>query len=400
MAIDQSAAGQRLGPVSPWDRIDGIDALRGIALAGVLAINLVTEFRVSIFEQFLAVGRSASPLDRAVEAFLMLAVDMKAFALFSLLFGVGLAIQFERLAGNARRTRLLPRRLTVLLVIGLLHLFLIWNGDILVEYALAGFVVLPFLFGPRWLLAAGSLFFLALYLASPQLLPGWVFPSMTSMARDVAEANRIYATGGFFEVLAFRIRELPLIVPLHIYVFPRTIGLFLCGALAWRAGVLRNLAATDRLLFPVGIAGILSGLALTLASANGFFADRQVNMMAGSLGTICLALGYGGAILGISALPTGKTWLGWAAPLGRMAFTNYLAQSIIFGWIFYGYGLGLFGRLGASTALLIGIVVYVGQVLFSAWWLGRYRYGPVEWVWRTLMYGVSQPMSLSVDRVR
>ena len=240
MAIDQSAAEHRPGPVSPWDRIDGIDALRGIALSGVLAINLVTEFRVSIFEQFLTVGQPASPLDRAVEAFLMLAVDMKAFALFSLLFGTGLAIQFERLANNPRRTVLLLRRLAVLLAIGLVHLFLIWNGDILVEYALAGFVVLPFLFGPRWLLAAGSLFFLALYLAMPQLLPGSTFPSTAAMARDVIEANRVYATGGFFEVLAFRIRELPLILPLHIYVFPRTIGLFLCGALAWRADVLRN----------------------------------------------------------------------------------------------------------------------------------------------------------------
>jgi uncharacterized protein len=75
-----------------------------------------------------------------------------------------------------------------------------------------------------------------------------------------------------------------------------------------------------------------------------------------------------------------------------MAFTNYLAQSVIFGWIFYGYGLGLFGRLGVTSALAIGIAVYLAQVLFSAWWLKRYRYGPLEWLWRTLMYGTAQPM--------
>ena len=75
-----------------------------------------------------------------------------------------------------------------------------------------------------------------------------------------------------------------------------------------------------------------------------------------------------------------------------MAFTNYVAQSVIFGWIFYGYGLGLFGRLGITQALAIGITVYAGQVLFSAWWLRRYRFGPIEWLWRTLMYGVRQPM--------
>jgi len=147
---------ERPGPVNPSDRIDSIDALRGVALLGVLAINLVMEFRVSIFEQFLIAARPASPLDRAVQTVLMLGVDLKAFALFSLLFGVGLAIQFEHLSAYPRRALLLFRRLIVLLTFGLIHLCLIWNGDILTEYALAGLIVLPFLFGPRWLLVNGS----------------------------------------------------------------------------------------------------------------------------------------------------------------------------------------------------------------------------------------------------
>jgi uncharacterized protein len=79
--------------------------------------------------------------------------------------------------------------------------------------------------------------------------------------------------------------------------------------------------------------------------------------------------------------------MNWAAPLGRMALTNYLAQSLVFGWIFYGYGLGLFGELDVSTALALGIALYVAQVLASRWWLGRYRFGPLEWLWRALMYG-------------
>src|SRR3954470_3612659 len=105
----------RTGPVNPSDRIDSIDVLRGIALLGVLAINLVTEFRVSIFEQFLPAARLTSPLDRIVETVLTLAVDLKAFALFSLLFGAGLAIQFEHLVASPRRAALLLRRLIVLL---------------------------------------------------------------------------------------------------------------------------------------------------------------------------------------------------------------------------------------------------------------------------------------------
>jgi uncharacterized protein len=363
-------------PIGAEERIDAIDVLRGIALLGVLVINVVTEFRVSIFEQFLARKPPASPLDDAIETILTQAVELKALALFSLLFGAGLAIQFERLANSERRTMLLVRRLIVLLAFGIIHLCLIWNGDILTEYALAGLIVLPFLFGPRRLLAFAALGFLALYLAMQAFPPAGLFPDMAAIRQNVADANRIYATGGVFDVLAFRLREIPLIVPLHAFIFPRTIGLFLLGAFAWRTGILQN---NPRRLLSIGIPCIGLGAALILAGAE-------------ALGTILLALGYAATIISIANLDSGKRLLGWAAPLGRMAFTNYLAQSLIFGWIFYGYGLGLFGRLSVAGALAIGLAVYVGQVLFSAWWLRRYRYGPVEWLWRTLMYGAAQPM--------
>jgi uncharacterized protein len=356
----------------------------------VMAINITTVFRVSIFEQFLSRKTPSSPLDRAVETVLTLAIDLKAFALFSLLFGIGLAIQFERLSKSPRSTSLLVRRLAVLLAFGLIHLCLIWNGDILTEYALAGLMVLPFLFGPRGLLAVAALVFLGLYLAMQAFPPPGLWPSTAAMTQDVAEAHRIYATGGFFDVLAFRLRELPLFAPLHAYIFPRTIGLFLLGAFAWRTGILRN--PPHHLLFSIAAACISLGAALILSHAVAFTAGGRIGTLAEPLGTIVLALGYGAAIIGIASLDSGKKLVGWAAPLGRMAFTNYLAQSVIFGWIFYGYGLGLFGQLGVTSALAIGVAVYAAQVLFSAWWLGRYRYGPVEWLWRTLMYGVAQPM--------
>src|SRR5262245_23825997 len=111
-------------PISPTERIDAIDVLRGVALLGVLAINVVTIFRVSIFQQFLfpKPPLSFSSIDSAIETILTLAVELKAFALFSLLFGTGLAIQFERLAKSERRTLLLVRRLVVLLAFGLIHL--------------------------------------------------------------------------------------------------------------------------------------------------------------------------------------------------------------------------------------------------------------------------------------
>jgi uncharacterized protein len=384
MASDGAASPQ---PIGPTERIDAIDVLRGIALLGVVAMNVVTEFRVSLFERFLFPKPSASAIDSAIETILKMAVDLKALALFSLLFGAGLAIQFERLARSERRTLLLVRRLAVLLGFGLIHLCLIWNGDILTEYALAGFIVLPFLFGPRRLLAVAALASLGLYLAMQAFPPPGLWPGTPALAQDVVEARRIYPTGGFLEVLAFRLREIPLFAALHVYIFPRTIGLFLLGAFAWRTGILRNPPRHLLVLITAGCIGV--GTALILSHAGG-----EIGLLAEPLGTILLALGYGAAIIGIANLDSGKKLLGWAAPLGRMAFTNYLMQSLIFGWIFYGYGLGLFGRLGVASALAIGIAVYTGQVFFSAWWLRRYRYGPVEWLWRTLMYGAAQPMLL------
>jgi uncharacterized protein len=380
-------------PTGPSERIDAIDVLRGLALLGVVAMNVVTIFRVSIFERFLFPKPPASPIDSTVETILMLAVDLKALALFSLLFGAGLAIQFERLAGSERRTSLLVRRLVVLLAFGLIHLCLIWNGDILTEYALAGFIVLPFLFGPRWLLAVAAVAFLGWYIALLAFPPRGLWPATAALAQDVVEARRIYPTGGFPDVLAFRLREIPPIAYLHAYIFPRTIGLFLLGAFAWRTGILRN--PPHHLLLSIAAACIGLGAALILAHAGRLIAGGRIALLAEPLGSILLALGYGAAIIGIANTASGKRLLGWAAPLGRMAFTNYIAQSVILGWIFYGYGLGLFGQLGVTSALAIGLAVYFVQVPFSAWWLGRYRYGPVEWLWRTLMYGAAQPMRLS-----
>jgi uncharacterized protein len=362
-------------PLAPADRLAGLDILRGLALFGVMAINIVFEFRVSIFEQFLPSNKITSPLDHAVEAFLDEFISLKAFALFSLLFGVGLAIQFDRLAAK-RRAVLLLRRLMVLLAIGLVHLTLIWNGDILTEYALAGLVVLPFLFGPRWLLATGGMLFLGLYLTLylNRLLP---LPDTTWLAGHVLEAGRVYGTGSFSEVLSFRIGELPVIALLHIWVFPRTLALFLLGAFIWRTGVLQRAAANREIL----IGAVLTALVLTVGAGR-------------ALATVTLAFAYGAFIIGVVTTQFGAKLLGWAAPLGRMAFTNYLAQSLIFGYAFYGYGFGFFGQLGASTALAFGVVVYGAQVIFSRWWLKRYNFGPLEWLWRTLMYGRLQPMKL------
>jgi uncharacterized protein len=182
----------RAGPVAPSDRIAAIDMARGVALFGVMAINVVTIFRASIFERFLPDGGDGTGLDRALYSILMAGIDLKAFALFSLLFGVGLAIQYDHLSSSSRRTTLLVRRLAFLMLVGAAHLVLLWNGDILFEYAIAGFVVLPFLFCRLRTLTFVGGTLLALFLVSSFLPEPASMPSRAWMRQNVADAMRIY----------------------------------------------------------------------------------------------------------------------------------------------------------------------------------------------------------------
>ena len=389
-------------PVAPSDRIVAIDSVRGIALFGVMAINVVTEFRVSIFEQFLPAQTNGAWSDRALHSILMVGINLKAFALFSLLFGVGLAIQYDHLsASSSRRTALLVRRLAFLALIGGVHLSLIWNGDILLEYAIAGLVVLPCLFGSTRLLAIAGIALLAAFIAAPFLPPIAALPARSSMAQHVAEATRIYGTGGFGEVLVFRLRELPAILPLHLFMFPRTVALMLIGAAVWRVGLFRTGSRVNQYLPLAAVVGIVVGGGLGVLIANNWIRlGWRAELSFERLGALLLAGGYGASIIWATEIARARMLVGWAAPIGRMAFTNYLLQSVIFGWIFYGYGLGLFGRLGVAAAFAIGVIVYASQVAFSALWLQRYRYGPVEWLWRRFMYGTPQPFRLHEGRPR
>jgi len=166
-----------------------------------------------------------------------------ATLVIAFLFGVGLAIQFDRLAGNDRRVILMVRRLAVLLAIGVVHLFLIWNGDILTEYAVVGLAALPLLYGPRWLLAAIAALSLALWLASPFLPPPISFPDAAWIAHHVEQARQVYGGGSFMQISTFRIDEVRTIAPLHVYAMPRTFGLFLLGAWMWRTGFFRPTAS-------------------------------------------------------------------------------------------------------------------------------------------------------------
>ena len=385
-------------PIDPRRRFNSIDTLRGIALFGVLIVNLTTEFRVSIFKQFLPPDPRLGGLEWVIEAVIRCVFDMKAFALFSLLFGIGMAAQFDRLSKTRRPFYYLTRRLLCLLAFGIIHLCLIWNGDILTEYAIAGLIALPFLSAPRSTLAIASGIMFAVYLFYSVVPMPVSFPDQNWIQQHVIHADHVYSTGNFIQTLQFNIQELPYIFPLHAYIFPRTLGFFLLGAFVWRTGLIQMAAGRKRVIGTIALIGLSLGGILTYIQETGVITSLAALgpfrwALIGNITPIVLACGYAASIVWLSEVTSVQKTLGYFASLGRMAFTNYIMQSIIFGFIFFGYGFGEFGHLNRATALIIGTFVYLAQIFFSRWWLKYNRFGPLEWLWRTLMYGARQPMA-------
>jgi uncharacterized protein len=370
--------------VPATSRIEAIDAVRGVALFGVLTVNLITGFRVSLFTQLLPAPDVVASWDTLTERFVAIAFESKAFALFSLLFGVGLAIQFERLGGTGRADYFLTRRLLALLAFGLLHLVFIWNGDILTEYAIAGFLALPFLRLSPERLAKAAAFCLVVFLGLAIFPQPVRLPDPSALQQHVAAATEVYANGTYPETLAFSVRELPLMLALHLNVFARTLGLILLGACIWKSGVLLHALPRTRWLF--GLGGALLGFLLS---------SMGERIISGMLAPVVLALGYGTLIYSLATTAPFDRMLMPIAALGRMAFTNYILQSVVLVFIFFGFGLGQFGKMGAAQGLLLACVLYAAQAAFSMAWLRYFRFGPLEWLWRVLMYGRLFPNSAS-----
>ena len=377
-------------PTTEAERCTALDTIRGLALLGVLLVNLHSNFRVSLAEDLLGPPPSHRWGDRVVDRAVVVLLQFKAFALFSLLFGAGLAVFGERAAARAAGpTRFLARRLIILLALGLVHLLLVWNGDILTLYAVCGLLMLPVCRLPAAALAAAG----AAAFALPYIVPwgiGW--PTEDILRKLAGEAELVYTAGGVGNVVAFHWRETRLLIlPLLVGVGPQTWGSMALGAAVWKAGVFRDPGRHRRLLWVVALAGGAVGGGATLLSAFEVPTPLPPPLLEAA-SSAPLALAYAAGLLLALRSPAAARLAAPFSATGQMALTNYLAQSLVLSFLFYGYGLGLYGRLGSAAAAGVGLVIYAGQVVFSRAWLRRHRFGPVEWVWRSLTYGRGQPM--------
>ena len=413
-ADDGAAAGRPdlLQPLDPARRIDVLDVARGFALLGILLMN-IEFFARPLHGMMLGFDASLTGLDRTAGWLVAAFVQGKFWVLFSLLFGAGFALMLERPAAPGRGFgRLYARRLLVLLGIGLLHSVLLWAGDILVLYAVAGFLLLWLFRGTpvsrlwKWGLLLYAVPWLLTWLSAAALGLARVDPGAAAQMEDElargAEALRasaqaaaqVYAAGDWREVTAQRWQDTRMVWSWYWGALPAVLGMFLLGGWLLRSDRLRNPDAhrtSFRRLFWIGlpVGGLLAIAAMQLmAGVDPMVPDARAAAAITVMGiaSLLLALAYLSAL--VLAVRGPWPWLrDLLAPVGRLALSNYLLQSLVFSTLFYGYGGGWFGAVPRAWQVAMAIAFFLLQVLASHWWVRRFRYGPLEWLWRAASYG-------------
>lgn len=386
-------------------RIEIIDALRGFSLAGIVIVHFVENFIGSAVPQNILEGMHAGPMDYVVDAFIGLFLRGKFFALFSFLFGLSFFIQMDNAhkKGAYFGPRFLWRLLILLLIGGLHHMF--YRGDILTVYALLGIFLIPFYkLNNKWVLGCTALLFLGLgrfvvfaitkgdYIFSP----GGIMPDdpealtyfntiQNGSLREIFVSN---STTGHLNKLEFQLG-----------VFSRgylTFGFFLLGLYAGRIGFFLKLKENKKLIKKVLIGSIILfviSIALTALIFMQLGEDvtfdnwtAMAGLTAFDLNNIAMTFILITLFVMLYKKVKGQKWLGKFAPYGRMALTNYVFQSLLGTFLFFGWGLGYLVELRNSYTFLISILVILGQMILSKWWLSKFQYGPLEWLWRSITF--------------
>ncbi len=394
---------------STGGRIASLDVLRGFAVLGILVMNIQVFSMPEAAYLNPTMWGDLTGINFAVWFLSHLLADTKFITIFSMLFGAGVCLFADRVeARGGRAASLHYRRMFWLFGFGLAHAYLLWIGDILVPYALCGcFVFMLRNSQARTLACAGvavfsvsTLLYLFIGIAMlKEVVPQEIVDELRTSTWAPSEAQRLSEVeayrGGWLEQQPLRVKGS---LGMHLYAFPllllwRCAGMMLVGMALYKWGVL-SAARGDRFyrrLAAMGIVGgsvpILAGTWLDFATGwswpHSFAFWSQLNYWGG----VVMALGYVGAVmlaLRLGWLPGLQARL---AAVGRMAFTNYIAQTLICTGIFYGHGLGLFGSAPRWQQALIVGAVCAAQLWWSPLWLRRFRSGPLEWLWRRLTYG-------------
>jgi uncharacterized protein len=409
-------------PINFAERSTLIDALRGFALCGVLLSNSIVWFSGrALIPAAQAEALARSPQEKVISNVFQLFVNQKFLTIFAFLFGLSFSLQLSR--AGARGAAILPlyvRRLLVLLGFGGVHYFALWSGDILHTYALVGFLLLLFYKSSNrtlltwWVVLVGvvPLLVAAGLRWGPVFLHGAEAAKALKEMTQAQEAEQRAALLAALSSDSFWTSQLGnarfclevLLRPGQLLVISLTLGRFLLGLLAGRLGVLQDVERHRHLLRRIWWGGLVLGLligipglvVLRLRNAGVWTPPDNLWMFLlnglQEMGTSVLGV----AFVAFFALLFQREWwrrvLSFLAPVGRMALTNYLVQTVVSICIYDGWGLGLIGGAPVSRSAALALGIFAAQVGTSHWWLKRFRFGPAEWLWRSLTYGRAQPL--------
>jgi uncharacterized protein len=405
-------------PLKQTERITVIDALRGFALFGILMVNIHLMYE-PMTQMMLGAKPDASVLQIIGESIVKFFFEGKFYVIFSMLFGFGFYIFMNKSTdSNTSALPVFRRRLFFLLLFGVAHISLLWAGDVLFYYSLFGFILILFRKSSdkkiiKWAVAFAlipiiliSLMTVGVSLASqvPEVkaeMDVQFQSSLVVMSELVERASLVYSTGSFHEIVSVRVEEyLNLLAGSLMSFCPVILAMFLLGYLAARKGIIKNYMnnlPVFKTIFRWGLAvGIItSGLyAVSFRNAT-LMVPSAWSLLASTMhiiGGISLGLCYVSGIVILFINGKAGFFSNYLAPVGRMALTNYLVQSITTAFLFHSYGLGLFGKISVWQGMAIVVVIFALQIVFSRWWLSRYQFGPFEWLWRSLTYWKFQPM--------
>ena len=403
----------QLLPVQKENRIDFLDVLRGIAILFIFMANILSFAGFFSFPDEDLIAGATFSIDKSFDFLMYTLVDGKFYSIFSLLFGIGCAMQFSKLDSlNKPFAPFFRRRMFWLLVIGLIHLCLFWLGDILTLYALLGFVLIWFVNVSDKNLIKFAVILILLPIAN------WLFVHFTKLnyadfffelntsyyeqyglateewdGKKYADFHQFISNESLSDYFKYNIGNTLIRIGAILNegrIF-KVLGIFLIGLWSGRKILKDDLLNNVKFLKKIALWGFVIGLPMSIFRTYiEFFGGREdfwgfLNTFSYAFGTVTLAMG----IASLLALLYRKkpNLLNGFAPVGKTALSNYLFQTFIAVSLFYGIGFGYAGKFGFTVIMVIVVCIFLFQMFMSWWWLKHFRFGPIEWIWRQLTYG-------------
>lgn len=374
------------------ERIFSLDIMRGFAILGIFLVNMI-----SFHSPFLYIDPMKwwnDTLSKAAYSFIDIFAQASFYPLFSMLFGYGLVILMERSQRKQVNFYMIAiRRLFLLLLIGMIHAFFIWHGDILINYGVLGFILLLLLkLSGKGLMITGLLLYVIPNIFLTLLLAiGMLFAPEEEWSpydeQSAADSIEVYSQGSFTEITEQRARDWYEVNNLEFFFFSLTyiLPLFMLGAGAAKLKWLENFERYRKRLFFIMLVSGITGIIIKVLP---YLFDRNIAMdyIQDIFGGPLLSIAYAFIIVFLVNRKQTALFLSPLAAVGKMSLSNYLFQSLVSTFIFYSYGLGFYGKISLFEGTILALAIYVVQASGSFIWMKHFYYGPLEWLWRSFTY--------------